>query len=44
MKDLKELFADYSAADWFIFIASVILFTVTAWAVLILILIIGGLK
>lgn len=39
---LKDVFADYTAADWFIFIAAIVLLTLTAWAVLILVLIIGG--
>lgn len=39
---LKDVFADYTAADWFIFIAAIVLLTLTAWAVLIITLIIGG--
>ena len=43
MRDaLKDVFADYTAADWFIFIAAIVLLTLTAWAVLIITLIIGG--
>lgn len=43
MRDaLKDAFADYTAADWFIFIAAIVLLTLTAWAVLIITLIIGG--
>lgn len=41
-KELKDAFADYTAADWFIFIAAIVLLTLTAWAVLIITLIIGG--
>lgn len=41
-KELKDVFADYTAADWFIFIAAIVLLTLTAWAVLIITLIIGG--
>ena len=43
MRDaLRDVFADYTAADWFIFIAAIVLLTLTAWAVLIITLIIGG--
>lgn len=43
MRDvIKDVFADYTAADWFIFIAAIVLLTLTAWAVLIITLIIGG--
>ena len=43
MRDaLKDAFADYTAAAWFIFIAAIVLLTLTAWAVLIITLIIGG--
>lgn len=43
MRDvIKDAFADYTAADWFIFIAAIVLLTLTAWAVLIITLIIGG--
>lgn len=43
MRDaLRDVFADYTAADWFIFIAAIALLTLTAWAVLIITLIIGG--
>lgn len=43
MRDaLRDVFAEYTAADWFIFIAAIVLLTLTAWAVLIITLIIGG--
>ncbi len=42
MKELKEVFSGWTAADYFLFIASVLFFFIAFAAVLILILIIGG--
>lgn len=42
MKELKEVFAGWTAADYFLFAASVLFFFVAFAAVLILVLIIGG--
>lgn len=42
MIDLKEIFKDYTLADWFLLIATAVLITVIFWAVLVLVLIIGG--
>lgn len=42
MKDLKDIFSDWTVADCFLFAASVLFFFFAFVAVLILILIIGG--
>lgn len=42
MKELKDVFNGWTAADWFLFAASVIFFFIVFAAVLVLVLIIGG--
>ena len=42
MKELKDVFTGWTAADYFLFAASVLFFFVVFAAVLILVLIIGG--
>ena len=39
---LKDIFDGYTPADWFLFVATIVLLTLTAWAALIITLIIGG--
>lgn len=42
MKDFKDVFRGWTAADYFLFAASVLFFFIAFAAVLILVLIIGG--